>query len=81
MPQSAFFKRGGVVDAIAGHADDVTAFLQDVDDVELVLGEDLGEAIGLLDRLRQLVGSWRFASLKPLASRMFVPMPSFLAVS
>jgi len=48
MPQSPL-ERGSVIDAIPGHADDVAALLQDVDDVELVFGEHLGEAVGLLD--------------------------------
>ncbi len=50
MPQSAFFSAGRVVHAVAGHADDVAALLQHLDDVVLVLGEDLREAVGLLDR-------------------------------
>jgi len=41
----------------------------------------LGEAIRLLDRLRQRRGLVSFVSPKPLASRIFVPIPSFLAVS
>ena len=45
------FQRGSVVHAVAGHADDVAALLQHVDDVELVLGEYLGEAVGLFDGL------------------------------
>ena len=49
-PAVGLLQRGGVVDAVAGHPDDVPLFLEDVDDVELVLGEDLGEAVGVLDR-------------------------------
>ena len=45
------FQRGGVVDPVAGHPDDVAALLQHVDDVVFVLGEDLGETVGGLDRL------------------------------
>ena len=55
-------QRGSVVHAVAGHADDVAALLQDVDDVELVLGEHLGEAVGLLDGLghrRASLRAWR----------------------
>ena len=44
-------QRRGVVHAVAGHADDVAALLQIIDDVELVFGEDLGEAVGVLDGL------------------------------
>ena len=46
--------------------------------MELVLGEHLGEAVGALDRLPPSCAvSWCFVSPKPLASRMFVPSPSF----
>ena len=75
-------QRGGVVDAVAGHADDVAALLEDVDDVELVLGEDLGEAVGVLDGRRLPPRSLRAStSPRPEASRMLVPSPSFVAVS
>ena len=75
-------QRGGVIHPVAGHADDVAALLQDIDDVELVFGEDLGETVGLLDGLGQLPPSLDASSSpRPLASRMFVPIPSFLAVS
>ena len=47
-------QRRGVVHPIAGHADDVAALLQDIDNVEFVFRKDLGEAIRLLDRFRQL---------------------------
>ena len=43
-------QRGGVVDPVAGHPDDVVELLQDIDDVILVLGEDLGETISFLNR-------------------------------
>jgi len=45
------FEGGSVVNAIAGHADDMTIFLQYFYDGILMLGEDLGEAIGLIDFL------------------------------
>ena len=44
-------QRRGIVHAVAGHADDVAVLLQDLDDVEFVLGEHLGEAVGMLDGL------------------------------
>ena len=47
-------QRGRVVDAVAGHADDVPGGLEALDDAVLVLGEDLGEAVV---RLRQLGGA------------------------
>ncbi len=51
---------GGVVDAVAGHGDEVAARLQRLDDGVLVLGEDAGVAVGLLDgvddRRRHVVG-------------------------
>ncbi len=48
-------QRRRVVDPVAGHADDVAGALQRLDDLELVLGEDAGEAIRRLDR-RQRIG-------------------------
>jgi hypothetical protein len=42
MPMSADFERGGVVDAIAGHRDDVALRLQGIDDAQLVRGRDTG---------------------------------------
>jgi hypothetical protein len=39
----------GVVHPVAGHADDVAALLQDIDNVEFVFGEDLREAVRFLD--------------------------------
>ena len=35
-----------VVDAVAGHADDAAGPLQRLDDLELMLGKDAGEAVG-----------------------------------
>ena len=49
-----FLQRRGVIHPVAGHADDVAALLQDIDDVELVFGEHLGETVGVLDGLGQL---------------------------
>ena len=49
-----FLQRGCVVHTVAGHADDVAALLKNIDNVEFVLGEDLGEAVGLFDGLRHL---------------------------
>ena len=46
-----FLQRGGVIHPVARHADDVAEFLQDIHNVELVLGEHLGETVGLLDGL------------------------------
>ena len=40
---------GGVVDAVAGHRDDVPGLLERLDDPVLVLGHDLREAVGGLD--------------------------------
>ena len=45
-----------VVHAVAGHANDVVPSLQHLDDVELVLGKDLRESVGLLDGHRELPG-------------------------
>ena len=49
MPALAFLSAGRV-DAVAGHAHDVLAFLQ-VDDEELALGKDLRESVRVLDGL------------------------------
>ena len=51
MPQSAFFSAGASFTPSPVMPTMWPALLQDVDDVELVLGEDLGEAVGLLDGL------------------------------
>ena len=47
-------ERGSVVDTVTGHGNQVAALLQDLDDVVLVLGEDLGETIGSLDEIVDL---------------------------
>lgn len=47
-------ERGGVVDTVTGHGNQVATLLQDLDDVVLVLGEDLGETIGSLDEIVDL---------------------------
>jgi len=52
IPTSAFL-RGGVVHAVAGHADDMPPGLEEGDDPVLVLGEDLGEPGRSLDDLRR----------------------------
>jgi len=44
-------QRGRVVDAVARHTHDMVVLLQHVDDMKFMLGEDLGEAVGVLDRL------------------------------
>ncbi|KAJ6439395.1 LOW QUALITY PROTEIN: fungal specific transcription factor [Purpureocillium lavendulum] len=44
-------ERGRVVDAIAGHGGEMAALLQHLDDGVLVLGVDLGEAVGALDKV------------------------------
>ena len=49
-------QRRGVIDAVPGHADDVAALLQNVDDVEFVLRKHLRESIGMLDGLGKLRG-------------------------
>ena len=46
----------GVVDPVAHHAHDVAALLQHIDDVILMLGVDLGEAVDPLDRVVQFRG-------------------------
>ena len=47
-------ERGSVVDTVTGHGNQVATLLQDLDDVVLVLGEDLGETIGSLDEIVDL---------------------------
>ncbi|KAH6603711.1 hypothetical protein Trco_008486 [Trichoderma cornu-damae] len=42
---------GGIVDTVAGHGSKVAALLEHLDDAVLVLGEDLGEAVGALDEV------------------------------
>lgn len=42
---------GGVVDTVSGHAHNVLAALEDVDDLKLVLGEDLSKAVSVLHQL------------------------------
>ena len=46
-----FLQRGGIIHSVAGHADDVAALLQDINNVELVFGKNLGEAVGIFDGL------------------------------
>ena len=75
-------QRRGVIHPVAGHADDVAALLQDIDNMELVLREHLGEAVRTSRWTR---ANWPvsccFTSPKPLASRILAPSPNFPAVS
>lgn len=48
------FKRGSVVDTVTSHGNKVATLLQDLDDVVLVLGENLCETIGSLDKVIDL---------------------------
>ncbi len=50
------FQGRGVVYPVARRAHDVAPLLQHIDDVILVLGVDLGEAVDLLDRVVHLRG-------------------------
>ena len=52
-PDVGPLERGGVVDPVPGHADQVPSVLQALDDPVLVLGEDGGEAIDLLHDLAE----------------------------
>ena len=49
IPQSAFFRAGASLTPSPGHADDVTALLQRLDDEVLVLGKNLCETIRLFN--------------------------------
>ena len=49
-----FLQCWGVVHTIASHANNVLALLQNIHDVEFVLGEYLGESVRLFDGLRHL---------------------------
>ncbi|KAK1241977.1 LOW QUALITY PROTEIN: hypothetical protein MKX07_007800 [Trichoderma sp. CBMAI-0711] len=44
-------QRGSVVDTVTSHGSKVATLLQHLDDTVLVLGEDLGETIGTLDKV------------------------------
>mmetsp|Transcript_14065 Transcript_14065/g.37026 ORF Transcript_14065/g.37026 Transcript_14065/m.37026 type:complete len:843 (-) Transcript_14065:512-3040(-) len=50
-------ERGRVVDAVAGHADDLALALQHRDDLVLVLGHDLREAVRLEDEILDGLGA------------------------
>ena len=50
-PAVGLLQRGGVVHAVACHADDVAVLLQHVDDMKLMFGEHLSEAVRILDGL------------------------------
>lgn len=45
---------GSIVDTVTGHGNEVTTLLENLDDVVLVLGEDLGESISGLDEIVDL---------------------------
>ncbi|ROV95796.1 hypothetical protein VPNG_08757 [Cytospora leucostoma] len=47
-------QRGSIVDTVTSHGNEVATLLEDLDDVVLVLGEDLGETIGSLDEVVHL---------------------------
>ena len=47
-------QRGSVVDTVTSHGNEVATLLENLDDVVLVLGEDLGETIGSLDEVVDL---------------------------
>jgi hypothetical protein len=47
-------ERGGIVDTVTSHGNEVATLLQNLDDVVLVLGEHLGETIGSLDEVVHL---------------------------
>ncbi len=49
-----FLQRRSVVYAVAGHADDVAALLQDIHDMVFMFGENLRETVGLFDCFRGL---------------------------
>ena len=56
MPQSACLQGGRIVDAVAGHRDDMAALLQALDDLVFVLREHPAEAVGALDRVGDVGG-------------------------
>ncbi|PMB73754.1 hypothetical protein BM221_001179 [Beauveria bassiana] len=47
-------QRGGIVDTVTSHGNEVTTLLENLDDRVLVLGEDLGETISSLDEIVDL---------------------------
>lgn len=47
-------ERGSIVDTVTSHGNQVTTLLENLDDVVLVLGEDLGETIGSLNEIVNL---------------------------
>ena len=50
----SLLQRGGVVDTVTSHGNEVATLLENLDDGVLVLGEDLGETIGSLDEIVDL---------------------------
>ncbi|EXI66264.1 MAG: hypothetical protein AW07_04610 [Candidatus Accumulibacter sp. SK-11] len=63
------FQRRGIIDAVAGHRDDMAARLQGLDDAQLVFGRDAGEDGGALGHRtrRRAVESFNFAALARFA--------------
>ena len=62
--------------------DDVAALLEHIDDVVLVLGIDLGEAVGRFDGIGELARLRGVLFRRTvLASRMLGPSPTCLAIS
>ena len=52
---------GSIVDTVTSHGNEVTTLLENLDDVVLVLGEDLGETIGSLNEIVNL-GTGHFST-------------------
>ncbi|TLD09389.1 uncharacterized protein PgNI_07616 [Pyricularia grisea] len=50
----SLLQRGSVIDTVTSHGNQVTTLLQDLDDVVLVLGENLGETVGSLNEVVNL---------------------------
>ncbi len=76
-----FFQRGRVVHPIAGHADDVAALLQDVDNVVLVVPGIPGRSHPLFRWTPPSPPSLDVCRRNTVASRMFVPIPNLRDIS
>src|ERR1019366_4347594 len=63
-PDVGLFQRGRVVDAVAGHGDDLAFALEQVHQADLVLWSDAGDHADIGDRLHRLVIGHR-AELRP----------------
>lgn len=50
----SLLERGSIVDTVTSHGNEVATLLENLDDIVLVLGEDLGETIGSLDEIVNL---------------------------